>query len=173
MQNFKNTFFLRTTPVAASGNCHCEVFLKRFPWFCTFSDKLVFQKGTSIENGSWILDLGSWMVICLYRSWITLMQRCKPFIKKIQVKWQLTFFSLNFSDTLRSNGWRQDNGQFLEFLKIFIVWKWRFGVCLSLLLQESIYIHTIKDTSLLLFFWNIILEVVKNSNKNPGRLSNF
>ena len=80
------------------------------------------------QNKVWYIinNLGLELVIQTIIKWLN--QRCELFLKKMRMKWQLTFFSLNFSDTLRSNGWSQDTGKFLEFSKIFIVWKSHFRV---------------------------------------------
>lgn len=42
-------------------------------------------------------------------------QRCEPLINEKQMKWQLTFFSLNQSEILRSTDWRQGPEFFLNF----------------------------------------------------------
>ena len=49
-----------------------------------------------------------------------LMQRCEPFINEMRVKWSLSFFSLNFSDTFKSIDWRQRVRIFFDFQRSFI-----------------------------------------------------
>ena len=69
------------------------------------------------QNKVWyiISNLGLELVIQTIIKWLN--QRCELFLKKMRMKWQLTFFSLNFSDTLRSNGWSQDTGKFFRIFK--------------------------------------------------------
>ena len=55
-----------------------------------------------------------WNVCCC------LMQRCEPFINEMRVKWSLSFFSLNFSDTFKSIDWRQRVRIFFDFQRSFI-----------------------------------------------------
>ena len=62
-------------------------------------------------------------------------QRCEPFTK---TKRQLMFFSLDFSDTLRSNGWRQDTKKFLVFKDLYCLKSTFWSALITFLLKGCV-----------------------------------
>lgn len=99
-----------------------------------------------------------------------ILQRYEPFINKMWVKWQLTFFLLSFSGTPRFNGWRKNTRRFLEFSKIFIFWKLHFEYAYYLFYLNRFTSLPQKETFLFLMQYS---RSIKSSNKHRWRWYNF
>ena len=81
----------------------------------------------------WCKENKDWRTVKRYT--VLQEQRCEPFTK---TKRQLMFFSPDFSDTLRSNGWRQDTKKFLVFKDLYCLKSTFWSALITFLLKGCV-----------------------------------